>query len=174
VAHQKEATVVKVAMTVNGRKAGGDVEPRTLLVHFIRENLNLTGTHIGCETSYCGACTVIMDGLPVKSCTILTVAAEGSEITTIEGLAQNGQLHPVQEGFWERHGLQCGYCTPGMIMAVGLLEQNRNPTEAEIRHGIEGNLCRCTGYHNIVKAIEYAGAKMRGETPPPAEWEVSA
>ena len=176
VAHQsKEATVVKVAMTVNGRKVGGDVEPRTLLVHYVRENLNLTGTHIGCETSYCGACTVIMDGRPIKSCTVLAVAADGAEITTIEGLAKDGQLHPVQEGFWERHGLQCGYCTPGMIMAaVGLLEQNNNPSEDEIRHGIEGNLCRCTGYHNIVKAIEYAGAKMRGEQPAPAEWEVTA
>ncbi|MGH9893971.1 MAG: (2Fe-2S)-binding protein [bacterium] len=162
-------------MTVNGRKVGGDVDARTLLVHYIRENLNLTGTHIGCETSYCGACTVIMDGRTVKSCTILAVAADGAEVTTIEGLAQNGELHPVQEGFWERHGLQCGYCTPGMIMsAVGLLSQNNNPSEDEIRVGIEGNLCRCTGYHNIVKAIEYAGAKMRGEKPPPAEWEVPA
>ncbi|MGH8925855.1 MAG: (2Fe-2S)-binding protein [Acidimicrobiia bacterium] len=162
-------------MTVNGRKVGGDVDARTLLVHYIRENLNLTGTHIGCETSYCGACTVIMDGRTVKSCTILAVAADGAEITTIEGLAQNGELHPVQEGFWERHGLQCGYCTPGMIMsAVGLLSQNNNPSEDEIRVGIEGNLCRCTGYHNIVKAIEYAGAKMRGEKPAPAEWEVPA
>jgi carbon-monoxide dehydrogenase small subunit len=166
---------VKIAMTVNGRKVGGDVDPRTLLVHFIRENLNLTGTHIGCETSYCGACTVMLGGRTIKSCTMLAVAADGAEITTIEGLAQDGQLHPVQEGFWERHGLQCGYCTPGMIMAaVGLLQENRNPSEEEIRHGIEGNLCRCTGYHNIVKAIEYAGAKMRGETPAPAEWEVTA
>jgi len=162
-------------MTVNGRAVGGDVEARTLLVHFLRENLNLTGTHIGCESSYCGACTVLINGVSTKSCTILAVQAEGATITTIEGLAQNGDLHPVQEGFWERHGLQCGFCTPGMIMsAVGLLERNNNPTEDEIRHGIEGNLCRCTGYHNIVKAIEYAAAKMRGETPPPAEWEVSA
>jgi carbon-monoxide dehydrogenase small subunit len=165
---------VKVSMTVNGRAVAADVDPRTLLVHFIRENLNLTGTHIGCETSYCGACTVIVDGKTAKSCTMLTVQSEGANITTIEGLAQNGQLHPIQEGFWERHGLQCGFCTPGMIMAaVGLLESNPSPTEAEIRHGIEGNLCRCTGYHNIVKAIEYAAAKMRGETPAPAEWEVS-
>ncbi|HEY3428657.1 MAG TPA: (2Fe-2S)-binding protein [Acidimicrobiia bacterium] len=161
-------------MTVNGRKVGGDVDPRTLLVHYIRENLNLTGTHIGCETSYCGACTVMLDGRTIKSCTMLAVAADGAEIMTIEGLAQDGQLHPVQEGFWERHGLQCGYCTPGMIMAaVGLLQENNNPSEDEIRHGIEGNLCRCTGYHNIVKAIEYAAAKMRGETPAPAEWEVT-
>jgi aerobic carbon-monoxide dehydrogenase small subunit len=164
-----------VSMTVNGRVVSAEVDPRTLLVHFIRENLNLTGTHIGCETSYCGACTVILDGRTTKSCTVLAVQAAGSQITTIEGLAKDGELHPVQEGFWERHGLQCGFCTPGMIMsAVGLLESNPNPTEAEIRHGIEGNLCRCTGYHNIVKAIEYAAAKMRGETPAPAEWEVTA
>jgi len=162
-------------MTVNGRSVAAEVEPRTLLVHYLREQLNLTGTHIGCETGYCGACTVMLDGSTVKSCTMLVVQADGANITTIEGLAQNGQLHPVQEGFWERHGLQCGYCTPGMIMsAVGLLEDNPNPTEAEIRHGIEGNLCRCTGYHNIVRAIEYAAAKMRGETPAPAEWEVKA
>jgi carbon-monoxide dehydrogenase small subunit len=166
---------LKVSMTVNNRTVSGDVDPRTLLVHFIRENLNLTGTHVGCETSYCGACTVILDDRSVKSCTVLAVAADGATITTIEGLAQNGQLHPVQEGFWERHGLQCGYCTPGMIMsAVTLLADNDSPSEQEIRHGIEGNLCRCTGYHNIVKAIEYAAAKMRGETPPAADWEVSA
>lgn len=165
---------MKVSMTVNGRAVAADVDPRTLLVHFIRENLNLTGTHIGCETSYCGACTVMVDGKTAKSCTMLAVQAEGANIMTIEGLAQNGQLHAVQEGFWERHGLQCGFCTPGMIMsAVGLLDSNPNPSEAEIRHGIEGNLCRCTGYHNIVKAIEYAAAKMRGETPAPAEWEVT-
>ena len=164
---------MRVSMTVNGRSVAADVEPRTLLVHFIREQLNLTGTHIGCETGYCGACTIMLDGRPTKSCTMLAVQAEGATITTIEGLATDGQLHPVQEGFWERHGLQCGYCTPGMIIsAVGLLEANPNPTEDEIRHGIEGNLCRCTGYHNIVRAIEYAAAKMRGETPPPAEWEV--
>ena len=162
-------------MTVNGRSVAAEVEPRTLLVHYLREQLNLTGTHIGCETGYCGACTVMLDGSTVKSCTMLTVQADGANIMTIEGLAQDGQLHPVQEGFWERHGLQCGYCTPGMIMsAVGLLEENPNPTEAEIRHGIEGNLCRCTGYHNIVRAIEYAAAKMRGDTPAPAEWEVNA
>ena len=166
---------MRVSMTVNGRSVAAEVEPRTLLVHYLREQLNLTGTHIGCETGYCGACTVMLDGSTVKSCTMLVVQADGANITTIEGLAQNGQLHPVQEGFWERHGLQCGYCTPGMIMsAVGLLEDNPNPTEAEIRHGIEGNLCRCTGYHNIVRAIEYAAAKMRGETPAPAEWEVKA
>ena len=163
---------MQVSMTVNGEGVSGDVEPRTLLVHFIRENLSLTGTHVGCETSYCGACTVIVDGKATKSCTMLAVQAEGADVRTVEGLAQGGDLHPVQEGFWERHGLQCGFCTPGMIMsAVSLLEENTNPTEDEIRHGIEGNLCRCTGYHNIVKAIEYAGAKIRGEEPEPAEWE---
>lgn len=162
-------------MTVNGRAVSGDVAPRTLLVHFLREDQLLTGTHVGCETSYCGACTVILDGKAIKSCTMLAVQAEGADITTVEGLAANGDLHPVQEGFWERHGLQCGFCTPGMIMsAVALLDENTSPTEDEIRHGIEGNLCRCTGYHNIVKAIEYAAAKMRGEEPAPAEWEVTA
>ncbi len=166
---------MQVSMTVNGKAVTADVEPRTLLVHFIRENLSLTGTHIGCETSYCGACTVVVDGRSTKSCTMLAVQADGAEITTIEGLASNGDLHPIQEGFWERHGLQCGYCTPGMIMsAVGLLDENPNPSEDEIRHGLEGNLCRCTGYHNIVKAVEYAAAKMRGEEPAPAEWEVSS
>ena len=165
---------MQVSMTVNGRPFSADVEPRTLLVHFLRENLNLTGTHVGCETSYCGACTVVVDGASVKSCTMLAVQANGAQITTIEGLASDGELHPLQEGFWERHGLQCGFCTPGLIMsAAGLLAQNSSPTEDEIRHGIEGNLCRCTGYHNIVKAIEYAAAKLRGETPAPAEWEVN-
>ena len=159
-------------MTVNGREVSADVEPRTLLVHFIRENLRLTGTHVGCETGYCGACTVLVDGKSVKSCTMLAVQAEQTSITTIEGVADNGDLHPVQEGFWERHGLQCGYCTPGMIMSsLALLEENPNPSEDEIRHGIEGNLCRCTGYHNIVRAVEYAAAKMRGEEPPPPDWE---
>jgi carbon-monoxide dehydrogenase small subunit len=159
-------------MTVNGRNVSGDVEARTLLVHFIRENLRLTGTHVGCETSYCGACTVIVDGKSVKSCTMFAVQAEGANITTIEGVASDGTLHPVQEGFWERHGLQCGYCTPGMIMSsIALLEENDNPTEDEIRHGIEGNLCRCTGYHNIVRAVEYASARLRGEEPPLPDWE---
>jgi carbon-monoxide dehydrogenase small subunit len=159
-------------MTINGRQVSAEVEPRTLLVHFIRENQRLTGTHIGCETSYCGACTVLVDGQTNKSCTMFAVQAEGTSIMTIEGLADGETLHPVQEGFWERHGLQCGYCTPGMIIsAVGLLDQNPSPTEDEIRHGIEGNLCRCTGYHNIVKAIEYAAAKMRGEEPAPPDWE---
>jgi carbon-monoxide dehydrogenase small subunit len=159
-------------MTINGRQVSGDVEPRKLLVHFIREDQRLTGTHVGCETTYCGACTVLLGGAAVKSCTMFAVQAEGADIKTIEGLAEGEQLHPVQEGFWERHGLQCGFCTPGMIMsAVGLLDQNQAPTEDEIRHGIEGNLCRCTGYHNIVKSIEYAAAKMRGDEPAPPDWE---
>ena len=159
-------------MTVNGREVAAEVEARALLVHFIREQLHLTGTHVGCETSYCGACTVHVDGEAVKSCTMLAVQASGTSITTIEGLSGNGELHPVQEGFWERHGLQCGFCTPGMIMsAVALLNDNDAPSEEEIRHGIEGNLCRCTGYHNIVRAVEYAGARIRDEEPPPPDWE---
>jgi carbon-monoxide dehydrogenase small subunit len=163
---------MEVSLTVNGQKVTSEVEARTLLVHLLRENLRLTGTHVGCETGYCGACTVHVDGKPVKSCTMLAAQAEGSEVTTVEGLA-NGELHPVQEGFWERHGLQCGYCTPGMIMtAASMLADNDNPTEDEIRHGIEGNLCRCTGYHNIVRAIEYAAAKMRGDEPATPDWEV--
>ncbi|MFZ0015332.1 MAG: (2Fe-2S)-binding protein [Acidimicrobiia bacterium] len=163
---------MRVSMTINGRSVTGDVEPRTLLVHFIREDQRLTGTHVGCETGYCGACTVLLDGKSVKSCTMFAVQADGAAITTIEGVAQDGELHPVQEGFWERHGLQCGFCTPGMIMSsIALLEENESPTEAEIRHGIEGNLCRCTGYHNIVRAVEYAAAKVRGEEPPPPDWE---
>jgi carbon-monoxide dehydrogenase small subunit len=159
-------------MTVNGRKVSAEVEPRTLLVHFIRDHLRLTGTHVGCETGYCGACTVHVDGKAIKSCTMFAIQADGATVTTIEGLATDGQLHPVQEGFWERHGLQCGFCTPGMIMAaVALLDENDNPSESEIRHGIEGNLCRCTGYHNIVRAIEYASATIRGEEPAPPDWE---
>ena len=159
-------------MTINGRAVTADVEPRTLLVHFIREQMRLTGTHVGCETGYCGACTVHVDGRAIKSCTMFAVQAEGSEITTIEGVADGDDLHPVQEGFWERHGLQCGFCTPGMIMsAIALLDENDNPSEDEIRHGIEGNLCRCTGYHNIVRAVEYAAAMIRGVEPPPPDWE---
>ncbi len=150
-----------VSMTVNGVERQGDVESRTLLVHFIRENLGLTGTHIGCDTSQCGACTIHLNGQAVKSCTLLAVQADGAEVTTIEGVAKDGELHPVQEGFWEEHGLQCGYCTPGMIMtSIDLLNRNPNPTESEIRHGIEGNLCRCTGYQHIVKSIQFAANKM--------------
>jgi carbon-monoxide dehydrogenase small subunit len=134
-----------------------------LLVHYIRDVVGLTGSHVGCETSLCGACTVSINGQAVKSCTMLAVQADGAEITTIEGLAQNGELHPIQDGFWERHGLQCGFCTPGMIMAAHqLLERNPNPTEDEIRHGLEGNLCRCTGYQHIVEAVQYAAEKMQG------------
>jgi len=150
-----------VTLTVNGVEQTHEAEPRLLLVHYLRETLGLTGTNVGCDTSQCGACTVIMDGMAVKSCTVLAAQADGSSITTIEGLAQNGKLHPVQAAFWEKHGLQCGFCTPGMIMtAVYLLQQNPNPTEAEIRHSLEGNLCRCTGYHNIVKAVQEAAAHM--------------
>ena len=145
--------LVKVA--VNGEKHEAEVEPRLLLVHLIRENLRLTGTHIGCDTSHCGACTVLLDGRPVKSCTVFAVQAHGREITTVEGLEQDGKLHPIQDGFWQEHGLQCGFCTPGMMMTgVALLGSNPNPTESEIRHAISGNLCRCTGYVNIVKSIQ--------------------
>ena len=152
-----------ISVTVNGRTYQSDVEPRTLLVHYLREQLNLTGTHIGCDTSQCGACVVHVNGESVKSCTMLAVQADGAQVTTIEGLAKDGQLHALQEGFWEKHGLQCGFCTPGMIMsAYDLLQQNPNPTEDEIRHGLEGNLCRCTGYQNIVKAVQYAAGKMGG------------
>ncbi|MGP2490056.1 (2Fe-2S)-binding protein [Mesorhizobium sp. PUT5] len=159
-----QAKKTQVSMKVNGVEVEGLVEPRTLLVHFIRENLQLTGTHIGCETTHCGACTVDMDGMSVKSCTIFAVQAEGAEINTIEGMANpDGTLSALQEGFRQMHGLQCGFCTPGMIMrAHRLLKENPNPTEAEIRLGISGNLCRCTGYQNIVKAIQYAAAKMNG------------
>jgi aerobic carbon-monoxide dehydrogenase small subunit len=151
-----------VSMTVNGQPRQADVEPRTLLVHFLRENLGLTGTHVGCDTTQCGACTIHLDGKAVKSCTIFAAQAQGADVTTIEGLAPAGQLHPVQEGFWEKHGLQCGFCTPGMIMnAAYLLKVNPNPTADEIKQGIEGNLCRCTGYVNIVEAIQYAAEKMR-------------
>jgi len=149
-----------VSMTVNGKVCRADVEPRLLLVHFLRENLLLTGAHVGCDTSQCGACTVLVDGRSVKSCTVFAVQAEGCEITTIEGLAKDGQLHPLQEGFWAEHGLQCGYCTPGMIMsAVNLLQETPSPTEQQIREGIAGNLCRCTGYQHIVNAIHHAATK---------------
>lgn len=150
-----------VNITVNGQPTSQEVEPRLLLVHYLRDVLGLTGTHVGCDTSQCGSCTVHMNGESVKSCTVLAVQADGANITTIEGLASNGQLHPLQEGFWEKHGLQCGFCTPGMIMtAADLLKRNPRPSEAEIRAGLEGNICRCTGYHNIVRAVQYAAEKM--------------
>lgn len=152
-----------VSMTVNGRQVTGEIEGRTLLVEFLRENLTLTGTHVGCDTSQCGACVVHVDGKSVKSCTMLAAQAGGAEITTIEGLASNGDLHPVQAAFKEHHGLQCGFCTPGMVMsAVDLLNQNANPSEGEIREWLEGNICRCTGYHNIVKAIQAAAQSTGG------------
>ncbi len=161
---------MEVSIKVNGKNVTAEVENRTLLVHFLRDTLMLTGTHVGCDSGYCGACTVTLDGEATKSCMVLAAQANGSEVTTVEGLA-NGELHALQEGFWERHGLQCGFCTPGMLMAAaGILDKNQNPSEDEIRHGIEGNLCRCTGYHNIVRAIEYAGAKLRGEEPAPPDW----
>jgi carbon-monoxide dehydrogenase small subunit len=148
-------------MTINGQSVSHEVEPRLLLVHYIRETVGLTGTHVGCDTSQCGACTITMNGQAVKSCTLFAVQATGANIMTIEGLAKDGELHPIQQGFWEKHGLQCGFCTPGMIMAaVQMLERYPKPTEEIIRHQLEGNLCRCTGYHNIVKAIEWAADKM--------------
>jgi len=151
----------KVTITINGTAHTHEVEPRLLLVHFIRELAGLTGTHVGCDTSQCGACTILMNGQAVKSCTLLAVQCDGAQLMTIEGLAKDGQLHPIQDAFWEKHGLQCGFCTPGMIMsAVQLLERYPSPSEADIRHQLEGNLCRCTGYHNIVKAIQYAAEKM--------------
>jgi carbon-monoxide dehydrogenase small subunit len=155
---------MRVNLTVNGQRRADEVEPRMLLVHYLRDVAQLTGTHVGCETSMCGACTVLMNGKAVKSCTMLAVQAEGAEVTTVEGLAKDGKLHPVQEGFWEEHGLQCGYCTPGMIMmATDLLTRNPNPSEDEIRVALEGNLCRCTGYQHIVKAVQYAANKMRAK-----------
>ena len=149
-----------IKVNVNGKPHDDSVNPRVLLVDYIREKLGLTGTHVGCDTSSCGACTVHVDGKAVKSCTMFSVQADGTDINTIEGMCQNGKLHPLQEGFKEEHGLQCGFCTPGMIMACAdLLENNSNPSENEIRHGLEGNFCRCTGYHNIVKAVQYAAKK---------------
>jgi aerobic carbon-monoxide dehydrogenase small subunit len=168
---------VEIQLQVNGKQHQGTVEPRLLLVHYLRDVLGLTGTHIGCETSICGACTVLLDGKAVKSCTLLAVQASGSEITTIEGLASsqkgagngavaNGALHAVQEGFWEKHGLQCGYCTPGMILAaVDLLQRKKNPNEGEIRSALSGNLCRCTGYQHIIEAVQYAAKKMSARKP---------
>ena len=153
---------MRIQVTVNGQAREADVDARVLLVHFLRENLGLTGTKVGCDTSQCGACVVKMDGANIKSCTCLAVQADGSEITTIEGLAPDGELHAVQEAFWNNHGLQCGFCTPGMIMtSVELLERNPNPTAEEVRQGLEGNICRCTGYHNIVKAV-LAAAEAKG------------
>ena len=154
---------MKISMKVNGVDYENDIEPRALLVQYLRETLNLTGTNIGCDTSQCGACTIHVNGEAVKSCTMLAVQADGATITTIEGLANDGELHPVQKAFCENHGLQCGYCTPGMIMAsVDMLKNNPNPTEEEIRHGLEGNFCRCTGYHNIVKSVKAAAVSMKG------------
>ena len=151
---------MEVSMTVNGTTYTNDVEPPTLLVHYLREDLRLTGTHVGCDTSSCGACTIVVNGEAVKSCTLLAVQCEGAEIKTIEGMATNGKLHPIQESFREKHGLQCGFCTPGMIMSSWqLLERNPNPSEDEIRHALEGNFCRCTGYHNIVTAVQDAATK---------------
>ena len=153
-----------INLNVNGVSHSDEVEPRMLLVHYLRDVLELTGTHVGCETSLCGACTVMLDGQAVKSCTMFAVQAEGSSVTTIEGFAKNGELHPVQEGFWERHGLQCGYCTPGMIVtAAQLLDRNASPSREEICHGLEGNLCRCTGYQHIIEAVEYAAKKAAGK-----------
>ncbi|MDX1394293.1 MAG: (2Fe-2S)-binding protein [Gemmatimonadota bacterium] len=156
------ASTHSITVTLNGESVTRDVDARTLLVHFIREDVGLTGTHVGCDTTSCGACTVQLNGLAVKSCTMFAVQADGAEIETIEGLEAGGELHPLQEGFWEKHGLQCGFCTPGMIMtARAFLAENPDPTEEEIRHGISGNLCRCTGYNKIVEAVQYAAEKMR-------------
>lgn len=153
---------MRLSLTINGERREDDVDPRTLLVHYIRDVAGLTGTHVGCETSLCGACTIHLNGQAVKSCTMLAVQAEGAHLTTIEGLGTEGGLHPLQEGFWEEHGLQCGYCTPGMIMAsADLLKRTQTPSEAEIRDALEGNLCRCTGYQHIINAIQHAAAKMR-------------
>ena len=159
----------QVTLTINGQPVTAEVEPRLLLVHFIREVANLTGTHIGCDTTSCGACAVLVNGVPAKSCTMFAVQADGAQISTVEGLEQGGVLHPVQEGFFQEHGLQCGFCTPGMMMtAVAFLERNPNPTDDEIRLAISGNLCRCTGYVNIVKSIQYAAGKMREQQAAPA------
>jgi carbon-monoxide dehydrogenase small subunit len=161
-----EEATMQVSCSVNGVPRTADVEPRLLLVHLIREVFDLTGTHVGCDTTSCGACTVLLDGTPVKSCTVLAVQADGREITTVEGLAQDGKLHPIQEGFKEEHGLQCGFCTPGMMLvAKALLERNPDPTEEDIRWAISGNVCRCTGYVNIVKAIRWAARRMAEERP---------
>ena len=152
----------KIRVKINGTEHSAEVESRLLLVHLLRESLSMTGTHIGCDTTHCGACTVLLDGVPVKSCTVLAVQADGREVMTVEGLEKDGQLHPIQEGFWQEHGLQCGYCTPGMMMSgCALLARTKEPTDDDIREAISGNLCRCTGYVNIIQAIQYAAAKMR-------------
>jgi aerobic carbon-monoxide dehydrogenase small subunit len=154
---------MRVNLTINGQQRADEIEPRMLLVHYLREVAGLTGTHVGCESTLCGACTLLLDGHAVKSCTVLAAQADGATITTVEGLARDGKLHPIQDGFWEEHGLQCGYCTPGMMMAAAdLLSRNTNPSDADIRHAIEGNLCRCTGYQHIIKAVQNAAEKMRG------------
>jgi carbon-monoxide dehydrogenase small subunit len=168
------ARPVRVTVTVNGREESKEVEPRLLLVHFLRDTLGLTGTHVGCDTSNCGACTVLLNGESVKSCTVLAAQADGAEVTTIEGMATDGELHPLQQAFWEHHGLQCGYCTPGMIMAAAdLLQRNPQPSEEEVREGLAGNLCRCTGYHNIVKAV-MAASGQSVETREEAAWAPQA
>jgi carbon-monoxide dehydrogenase small subunit len=157
---------VRIKVTVNGEDHEAEVEPRLLLVHFLREVLSLTGTHIGCDTTHCGACTVLLDGRPVKSCTIFAVQADGRQVMTVEGLERDGKLHPIQEGFFQEHGLQCGYCTPGMLITgYALLQRNQDPSEDEIRRAISGNLCRCTGYVNIVKAVQHAAGKLREGVP---------
>ncbi|HEY4945967.1 MAG TPA: (2Fe-2S)-binding protein [Candidatus Limnocylindrales bacterium] len=167
-------STMHVAVTVNGRRHEADVEPRRLLVHMLREDFGLTGTHVGCDSSTCGACTISVDGRSAKSCTMLAVQADGCEITTIEGMEQGGTLHPLQQAFWDQHGLQCGFCTPGMIMqASWLLKENPDPTEDEIRHGIAGNLCRCTGYVNIVKAIDQAAGELRAQAAAPVAAETA-
>ena len=159
--------MAKVRITVNGKTREGDVEPRTLLVHYIRDTLGLTGTHVGCDTTSCGACTVLLDGVPVKSCTMFAVQADGRALTTVEGLRRNGGLHPIQLGFKEEHGLQCGFCTPGMMLvSAALLEENPSPSEQEIRWAISGNICRCTGYQNIVKSVQWAAEKLQSEPAP--------
>ena len=153
---------MQISLIINGKSYSHDIEPRMSLVHYLREVVDLTGTHVGCDTSGCGACTITLDGDAVKSCTLLAVQADGCELTTIEGMANGEQMHPIQEAFKENHGLQCGFCTPGMVMtAVDILKNNPNPTEEEIRHGLEGNFCRCTGYHNIVKSIQHASESMK-------------
>jgi carbon-monoxide dehydrogenase small subunit len=160
----------EIRVKVNGTEHKAEVESRLLLVHLLRETLSMTGTHIGCDTTHCGACTVLLDGVPVKSCTVLAVQADGRAVSTVEGLEQDGKLHAIQEGFWQEHGLQCGFCTPGMMLtSAALLARNSDPSEGEIRQAISGNLCRCTGYVNIIKSVQYAAAKLRPAAEPAAE-----